>query len=59
MKLYITYTHEDLADYAKAVSRVALDLRWEVIDGPNMVFAPNRLASLADCQALVVLSARL
>lgn len=57
MKLYITYTVEDLEDYAKQVGQVALDQGWEVIYGPKQSFESVRLASLADCNALLMLSA--
>jgi hypothetical protein len=57
LKLYITYTIDDLEDYAGQVGQVASDQGWEVIYGPNQGFAPVRLESLAACDALVVLSA--
>ena len=57
MKLYITYTVEDLKDYAYQVGQVALDQGWEIIYGPEQGFEPARLDSLTDCDALVALSA--
>jgi hypothetical protein len=56
-KLYITYTIDDLEDYACQVGQVASDQGWGVIYGPRQGFAPVRLGSLAACDAFVVLSA--
>lgn len=57
MKLYITYTIDDLEEYACQVGQVASELGWEVIYGPKQGFAPARLESLAACDALAVISA--
>ena len=57
MKLYITYTVDDLQDHAYQVGRVALDQGWEVIYGPKEIFEQKRLETLATCDALVALSA--
>src|SRR5689334_13251675 len=57
MKLYITYTLEDLQDYAYEVGRVAEAQGWEVMYGPKLGFEPTRLGKLPECDALVALSA--
>src|SRR5689334_12625394 len=57
MKLYITYTADDLEDHARQVGRAASGAGWEVIYGPEEGFDSSRLDRLAECDALVVLSA--
>lgn len=57
MKLYITYTVDDLEDHAHRVGRVASAQGWEVIYGPEEGFESARLEKVADCDALVVLAA--
>ena len=43
MKLYITYTVDDLEDHAHRVGRVASAQGWEVIYGPEEGFESARL----------------
>lgn len=57
MRLYITYTKDDLEEYARYVGKLASDQGWVVIYGPNEGFEQDRLNSIKTCDGLLALAA--